>query len=363
MDQEGVVDLMERAGDLKGELMEFAMSPRFGRAVEKAIFAAFPGGVVNDEAVFSAALESFIYTQHLESGQTVVEIFAEGFSGESQALLLSWSDYVQGVFESKEPYGVDGVIALNHIDELTYRIRSNMGHEGVEHLTPGTVMIGGIVPVGEDWMISGASMAFPAEDAHAALAGVRQLQMKNPTMVFRNPEKLAQARKLQSEQRESFVDLYGSDLIVVPGSEVEQKMLAFYRHDYERAGNKGGPWTEPNLPNLGFAPDDVVGIIFDEEDDLSFYREFDVAQEAFADPALIIRQRYRDVVTNYLRGNDVTPVPLRRLAAQDPDKASQVFRKLLKKPNFSWERDGEALLRKHKPDWFASPPLPRVIPV
>ncbi|MEU9887613.1 hypothetical protein [Sphaerisporangium sp. NPDC051011] len=355
---------MELAGGLKGELVQFALSPRFGRDLEKAISAIFPDGVINDEADLSVVLESFIFTRRQRSGQTVLEIFAERFSGESRALLLSWSDYVIGVFESKEPYGTDGVVAFNHIDELTYRIRSNMGAEGIEYfLVPGTVMIGAVVPVGDDWMISGTPRAFPSEDAHAALASVRELQLTNPKMVFRNPAKLAQAREMQAHQHESFLDLYGNDLIVVPGSEVDEKIMALYRHNYERAGSESGPWTDPDLPGFGFDSDDVTAIIFDKEDGLGFYREFDVMQEVFAKPEMIVRRRYRDVVTSYLRDENVSPVPLRRLAAEDPDKASQVFRKLLKKPNFSWERDGEALLRKHKPGWFASPPLPTVIPV
>ncbi|MEU3166987.1 hypothetical protein [Streptosporangium sp. NPDC006930] len=217
------------------------------------IFEAFPGGVVDDEMTFSAALDSFIFTKRLDGGQTVVEMFAERLTGEDRALVLSWTDYVQGAFEIKEPYGDDGCVAVNHIDELTYRIRSNMGPAGVEQLTPGVVMVGGIVPVGDDWMISGASAAFPAEDASDALAGVRDLQLRNPELVFRNPEKLARAREIQAAQRESFVDLYGSDMIVVPGDEVKTKVLAFYRHDYERAGSKSGPWTPPDLPDPGFA--------------------------------------------------------------------------------------------------------------
>ncbi|MGP3963712.1 hypothetical protein ACTWPT_47890 [Nonomuraea sp. 3N208] len=227
----------------------------------------------------------------------------------------------------------------------------------------GTVMVGGIVPVGDEWMISGKPMAYSAEDADAVLAGVRDLQLKSPDLVFRNPDKLAQGRRLQAEQRASFIDLFGSDLIVVPGDEVKERMLAFYQHAYERAGSKGGPWTRPDLPDFPFTADEQVAIIFDEEDGLGFYRDFDLAQEVFAEPALVIRQQYREVVTAYLRGEDVTPVPLRRLAAQDPGKAGEVFRRLLKKKDFSWERDGEALLRKHKPDWFASPRLPRVIPI
>ncbi|MET8154876.1 hypothetical protein ABZT47_00805 [Sphaerisporangium sp. NPDC005289] len=318
---------------------------------------------MDDEDEFTTVLESFMFTKRLKSGRTVVESFAERFSGEKRALLLSWTDYVVGVFESKEWHGDDGFVAVNHVDELTYLIRSNMGPKGIKPFIPGSVMVGGILPIGDEWMLSGTSTLFSPVDAPAALEAVRDFQMANPKMVFRNPGKLARAREMQARQRDSFIDLFGGDLIVVPSDKVEERMLALYRHDYERAGSQGGPWTDPGLPSFGFDADDVLGVIYDEEDGLGMYRDFDVAQEVFADPALIIRRRYREVIKAYLRGDDVTPVPLRRLAAQDPAKTDQLFRKLLKKPDFLCERDGEALLREHKPGWFASPPLPTIIPV
>ena len=40
-----------------------------------------------------------------------------------------------------------------------------------------------------------------------------------------------------------------------------------------------------------------------------------------------------------------------------------LFRHLLDKPGFSWERDGEALLRRHKPWCFEANPLPPVTPL
>ncbi|WP_440065592.1 hypothetical protein [Streptosporangium sp. OZ121] len=51
--------------------------------------------------------------------------------------------------------------------------------------------------------------------------------LRNPELVFRNPDKLARAREIQAAQRESFVDLYVNDLIVVPGDEVKGKVFAF----------------------------------------------------------------------------------------------------------------------------------------
>jgi hypothetical protein len=49
-------------------------------------------------------------------------------------------------------------------------------------------------------------------------------------------------------------------------------------------------------------------------------------------------------------------------SVQRPDGADRVFQTLLNKPRFSWNREGQALLHRYKPDWYAEPPLPRVMP-
>lgn len=359
---------MERAGELKGELVSFAMSDRFDSALRELVLDAFPGGVVNDESIFTSVIENFLFNHRLAGGDLVVERFVadrRDLPEEDKALLLGWRDNVQGMFEIGQPYGDDGIIAFNHVDELTYRVRSNMGPEGIKLLIPGTIMIGGIVPVGDEWMISGTPMAFPADQAEQVLAGLPKLVMSHPARVFRNPDKLAQARQMQEEQRQAFVDLHGSDLVVIPGAKIRQTLMAFYRYVYERAGSKAGPWTDPDLPPLPeeWTTADTMAMIYDAEDGLGFYSDFAAARQAFADPSLILRQRYRDVISGYLREEGVSPVPIRRLVAESgPDAASRLFRKLLKKPRFSWERDGEPLLRKYKADWYAQPPFPRVTP-
>ena len=67
------MDLVERAGQLKPMLVEFAMSPRFDRELSAAIAQNFPGGVVTDEAVLSMVLDHFALQHRLPSGTTVVE--------------------------------------------------------------------------------------------------------------------------------------------------------------------------------------------------------------------------------------------------------------------------------------------------
>jgi hypothetical protein len=362
------MDQLDRAGDLKGELVEFVTSSRFSSVLRDLVLEAFPHGVVDDETKFGNILEAFLFSRRPVRGDRVIEQFVavrHDLSAADRALLLGWLDDVQGIFEISEPYGDDGVIAYNHVDELTYKVRSNMGPAGIKPLTSaGSIMIGRIVPVGDDWMISGSSAVFPASEAEQILAGLPDLVLKHPRAVFRNPEKLAQARQLQAEQRHAFIDLYGSDIIVVPGAEVHTTMMAFYRHAYELAGSKNGPWTDPGLPPLppALTAADSVALIYDAEDGLGFSPDFAAAQQAFVNPALVARQKYHDIISGYLRGEGVSPIPIRRLAEADPRNASLVFQKLLKKPRFDWERDGEALLRKYKPGWYAESPLPKVMP-
>ncbi len=90
---------------------------------------------------------------------------------------------------------------------------------------------------------------------------------------------------------------------------------------------------------------------------------FCLIEAAFADPDLVRRRRYREQLLSYLRDDSVEPLVLRRLAQRNPGRASVVFRRLLKKPMFDWARDGEELLRRHKPAYFERVPRPHVSPV
>ena len=51
------MDLIDRAGDLKGELVDYASSARFGSALRERILRRFPDGIVNDEARFADVME------------------------------------------------------------------------------------------------------------------------------------------------------------------------------------------------------------------------------------------------------------------------------------------------------------------
>src|SRR5919199_2385018 len=124
---------------------------------------------------------------------------------------------------------------------------------------------------------------------------------------------------------------------------------------------------EPKVPEIELPADlseaETVGLLFDEVDGLNFLRDFGRVEETFADPALADEPKHREVVLSYLEDPSISPGVLRRLAERDPQQATQVFRRVLQRPRFSWDRDGEALLRRHKAKYFAHPVLPSVTPV
>jgi hypothetical protein len=361
------VDLMERAADLKGMLVDFALSPRFDRELSAVIARSFPGGVVTDEALFTMMLDQFALQHRLPSGTTVVEAFVDAhpeLADGERDMLLGWRDVVEGMFDvtAKER---DALVLFNLVDELTYRARSNMGRPAFRPMKKGMIVVGRLVRTGDDWMVSGHFAVFPAAARRQMLAVAAKQAMSSPEAVFRNPAKLAEARRMLAEHREAFVDLFGADLIVVTGTEVPGKVEEFHRHLARRAGPDAESAEAPVLefPD-DLLDDDGVAIHFVAGEGLSFYPGYRLLEELFGNPALLARRRYRETLSGFLRDPDTSPEPLRRLAARDPAKASAVFTRLLKrKRSFSWDTDGEQLLRKYKPSYFDGTVLPRTVPL
>lgn len=55
------------------------------------------------------------------------------------------------------------------------------------------------------------------------------------------------------------------------------------------------------------------------------------------------------------------PLPLHRVAAAYPPAVDAVYRKVLRKPRFTWADHGEALLRRRKPWYYEREPRPSVL--
>ena len=327
------MDLLDRAGDLKGMLVEFALSPRFDRELSAVIARSFPGGVVTDESMFSMVLDHFALQHRLPSGRTVVEAFAAAHPELTDAerdMLLGWRDVIEGVFDitGKDR---DALVLFNLLDELTYRARSNLGRRAFKPLKKGIILVGQLARGRRGLHGLGQPGRLPRRCPRPDAGGRRRASDAPPEAVFRNPAKLAEARRVLAGHHETFVELFGADLIVVPGTEVPGKVEAFHRHlaQQARPGAEPHPIASLDLPDDMLAADSVA-IHFAVGEGLSFYPGYHLLEELFSDPALISRRRYRATLSGFLRDPgtypnrcDGSPPAIRpRPAQSSPDSSS-----------------------------------------
>jgi hypothetical protein len=365
--------LLDRAGELKRELVEFSQQSRYDRAFDEVLARHDDGLTMLDEHRLMILWDYFVLEHRLRNGRTVVEQFIAArndLSEPERQMLLGWRDVVQGPFEVRRRDG-SALIVVNLVDELTYRVRSNMGPSVFRRMPRGSFLIARLVAVGGEWMLSGPMSILRPAERDIAYQMALDLSLHAPEGVYRNPEKLARAWELQRADRECFVRFFGSDLVVVPGEQAQDRLdeyWAFCREEVLRTaastvrlGGADGPPLFELPPDLVEA--ETVALIYDEVDGLGFYAEFGLVEALFADPELLRRRRYREQVLSYLRDDSIEPMVLRRLAERDPERASIVFRRLLKKPGFDWARDGEELLHQYKPEYFDRVPRPRFSPV
>ena len=370
-----LASLIERSAELKRALVDFALSPRFERHLERFMLEAADPWQELSEGDSIGIIDRFALQHRLPNGKTVLDQFLAGrpdLTAADREMLRGWRDPVEGIFEirRKDP---DSLVLLNLIDDLEYRAYSNMGPAAFRRLPKGGFVHARLVPicpVPGAWLVSGSMSVYrksgAAQIAQAALAAA----MERPELVYRNPEKLNQAWTQMREDRTAFVEFFGSDELVLPPAEAEERLNAFHRHRQEAAlARQPSRRRPPNPPGVGvpafeFPPEladaDTIGMIYDQTDGLNFYNEYGMLRELFADPALAAGKQYADVLRGYLRSQTIGPLPFRRLAAAHPETADAVFRKVLRKPSFTWAEHGEALMRRWKPWYYEHEPRPGI---
>jgi hypothetical protein len=285
-----------------------------------------------------------------------------------QQMLLSWQDdAVRGVFEITAT-SEHAITTLNLVDDLEYRVYGLSGAPG--QLAVGMFLSGTLLPVTGDeeaWIVSGAETAHPASDARQVARLAIDMATREPELVFRNPDKVKQGWEHMRRDREEFLAFFGTDELVLPTVEAQGRLNAYYKRRQDaaraargrhRAVSESGETTF--VMPAGFFEFDTVGIIYDEVDGFVVVPEYGMLRAMFADPALAGDRDHADVLRAYLREDTIPPLPLRRLAAAYPQHADAVFRRVLGNRSFSWRQHGDALLRKRKPGYYESEPLPSV---
>jgi hypothetical protein len=355
-------ELVERSGDLKREMLEFATGPVLKRELRKQLTVRFGDpAIIDREEDLENFFDWFIQQYRRPDGRTVVDGFVDtrpDLSDPDRAFLLGWRDVVEGVFEVT---GRDGpaLVAVNVIDDLEYRIRANVGPSIFRRMPRRSFLVARVVPVGTQWLLSGVSAPFPASERATLMQVAAGMAMDHPELVYRNPALLARSWEVQHAHRRAFIEHFGSDTIVMGMTELPEQIRAYFT-SRRAAPSVAEQFLATTLTELKPSTR-TVGLIYDEADGLSVCADYRLLEEVFAEPARVRDRRYRRIVRSYLTEDSLSPVPLVRLAERDHGKASQVFRRVTNNATFSWPEDGEPLLRRHKPTWYARPQLPRTV--
>jgi hypothetical protein len=365
--------LIERSTELKRDLVDFACSPRLQRSMAAAMLEVGLEEVEEADAINT--IDRFALQYRMPDGQTVVDRFVASRPDLDRAdreMLLGWRDPVEGIFEIRAKDG-DAIILLNLIDDLEYRTYSNMGRAVFRRLPRGGFVYARLVPirpVPRVWLISGTMSPYAKSSAAQIAKAAMKAATRRPELVFRNPEKIEQGWKQMREDRVAFVEFFGGDELVLPPAEAAERLNAYYRHQQEAAlARQPARRRLPNLPGLdvpafefppGLADADTIGIIYDFTDGLNFYPDYGMLRDLFGDPALAADKRYADALRGYLQSETIAPLPLQRLAAAHPDRVDTVFRKILRRRDFTWAEHGETLMRSRKAWYYQHEPRPGV---
>jgi hypothetical protein len=375
--------LVDRCGDLKQQLVAFAESARFDRWREqelaKAADASDDSALSRGSDRWVSAMDDFIMTFRFPDGTGVVDRFlaAHGKDGKElrksdRRILEGWRDPVDGIFELRAKHN-DSLTLLNLLDELEYHVYSSMSFARLP-ADDGDFVLTRLVPLTADaWLVSGAMSPFPREHARVVAELALEWSGTRPLLAFRNPEKARLGWEMMREDRDEFVEFFGSDQVVIPAGEAESRVNEYYRQHQEKALARRSP--DKPLPEVTAGIDrpyfalpaslrslDTIGVIYDETDGMSLLPDFGMLEELFAHPELAAEQRYADALLGYLDSESVYPGPLRRLAAAHPGTVDDVYRTALRKPTFTWAKQGDLLLRKRKPWYFKHVPYPKVTP-
>jgi hypothetical protein len=94
--------LLDRAGELKRELVAFSQQPRYDRAFSEVLARHGGGSEVLDDHRLMMLWDYFVLEHRLRNGRTIVEQFVDAhaeLSRQERDMLLGWRDVVQGPFE------------------------------------------------------------------------------------------------------------------------------------------------------------------------------------------------------------------------------------------------------------------------
>ncbi|WP_427015937.1 hypothetical protein ACQCSX_14215 [Pseudarthrobacter sp. P1] len=366
--------LMEQATKLKETLVEYATSPGFARLLSQAM-ASTSRLESGQQGHWAEAVEALLYEpgtgreplldRYLRTNRNIAP--------EDRLVYEGWRDRnVYGAFRVDKRRGA-GLALYNLIDEMDYPTYATVGAEAMGAVPRGGYIVTRLVPMGDIWTISGNIRIFGPKDLPAVRALAVSLLEHFPSLVYRNPARAESARTLVRKHHAIFVKRFGSHVVRGTGAEA----IAAYRGFLDACSAELAPGDpaaaglvrsgEQLAPDESFPPElarsEDVALYHHPVKSVSFLVAYGQVEDAHRTPPTDADDPIAVLVREFVEDSTIPPYVLGDLAARYPDTVDAVYRTALSLPEFSWKRDGEDLLRRHKPDGFRDTDLPGITQV
>lgn len=362
--------LVERSAELKRNLVDYATTPGFARRLDHVFDSShsLDRGSMDD---FAAAVETMLYEPGPDGREPLLDRFLrtnKALVPGDRAVYEGWRD--RNVFGA---FRIDGHLGArmtlrNLIDEMDYHAYATVGPEAVGEVKRGCYVVTRLVPIEGIWTVSGNVNMFSPEALPAVQKFAVSLLEQMPQLAFRNPAVAEKARETVLKHHEVFVRRSGSHVVRGTGAEAVAAYRGFLDACTSELASKG-PATEGLIrtgeqlaPDGGFPPELLesgdVALYHHPVKSISFLVGYGQVEDAHRVPPADAHDA--SLVREYVEDPTIPPYVLEDLAARYPDTVNSTYRTALSLPHFDWDRDGDELLRRHKPDHFKDPDTPAI---
>jgi len=367
---------IDRFGDIRKMLVDYFQYVLLKKddALKKAFFKASREKyghplVIDSEDEFHEFTDNFVYSYRFSDNLTVIDRFVSetaDLSEKEKAIVLRWKDPVVGLFQVKRTLP-DGFVAENLINEVDYTIKPTTIPQRLEQLaSPGAFFRAKIIPASDSEYIFSGVQEFLDISEKEILKRVAQLQMKHPQFAFRdNEERIRRGFELQKEDRELFLEYFGSDEVLTEGRKLPDLAAEFmdYRlSKIEKPLPEGYKPPEMSFPK-GLLKSKDVGIVFDELSGQQYLVNYGIILNVFQSPDEVKIQRHKGDILTYLEDQTISPYVLKKLFFKFPQNTEAIIRKILNRPEFCLEKDFDSLMDEFKPSFKGKRIYPYILPM
>jgi hypothetical protein len=329
------------------------MSERFKRSVTSQLEQYYDViGTRLDRTEYLSALHLVVLDLRLPDGASLIERFLAAMADLPSAerdMLLGWHDPVESFFELRSTREADASMTLNNLlDDLDYQVYSGGNVSVIRALPRKGFIHTRLVRFAPDaWTAFGPLDCVDRHHSAEIAAVAVETAYDHPERVFRNPAMAERGWERLREDRDRFIEYSGSDELVLPVDQAASVPRAYFHEN---------SWQLPE--HLRHA--ETVGIIYDPVAGLTMTGDYRKADLLFENPKLSTDSEYANLLLGYIGDDQVSPVPLARLAQAHPDTVDAVYRTVLRSRDFRWATDGESLLRERKKHFYEQQQYPPV---